>query len=377
MPKRLGRNASDEASVAPAAPATAKAKAKGKAKAPQVPGAPKLSKTDKVLNNMQAQIEKHEEMKAFVLAEMDVSSQSADQCFCICTKNNKAREASSLIHRNVNEMGGIALYHQEAWIRKKHIFKPATWTQMCNDQRQVVECFRWLTGYKSNTLIGVQCIPIVNCYELWDIQIDRWGVLTVYRNEMWRAEVFDTNFTFGPFGFIKDSEDATEVMELIHHSGGARTKLPFDLKIPIDTIGYGSDDFQIVKCSSDDSACVKGPGGLTFGIKKLFTQEQQDKIKTNHPAVMVQTRQDQEIALRPPVDKPDMQLLLKPKAVAKIAEHQQFGGVLIQNLQMMTHLNGVPVLHMVSEHPQAAGSRDPLPVQDAVQDGGHAGDKER
>ena len=84
---------------------------------------------------------------------------------------------------------------------------------------------------------------------------------------------------------------------------------------------------------------------------------------------MVQTRQDQEIALRPPIDKPDMQLLLKPKAVAKIAEHQQFGGVLIQNLQMMTHLNGVPVLHMVSEHPQAAGSRDPLPVQDAFQDG--------
>ena len=38
MPKRLGGNASDEASVAPVAPPKAKAKAKGKAKAPQVPG---------------------------------------------------------------------------------------------------------------------------------------------------------------------------------------------------------------------------------------------------------------------------------------------------------------------------------------------------
>ena len=161
-------------------------------------------------------------------------------------------------------MGGIALYHQEAWIRKKDVFKPATWAQMANDKRQVVEGFRWLTGYRSNTLVGVQCIPVVNCYELWDIPIDRWGALTVYRSEMWRAEVFDTNFTFGPFGFIKDSEDATKVMELIHHSGGARTKLPFYLKIPIDKIGYGSDDFQIVKWSSEDSASVKGPGGLIF-----------------------------------------------------------------------------------------------------------------
>ena len=57
MPKRLVRNASDEASVTPVAPAKAKTKAKGKAKAPQVLGAPKLSNTDKVLNNMQAAIE--------------------------------------------------------------------------------------------------------------------------------------------------------------------------------------------------------------------------------------------------------------------------------------------------------------------------------
>ena len=103
-------------------------------------------------------------------------------------------------------------------------------------QRQVDDTFKWLSGYGGNTLIGVQCMPIVNVYEIWDIEIERWGVLRTCRSQLWSCEVFDTNCVFGPFGFIKESLESLDVQELIHHASLETCRLPFDLNIPTDTI---------------------------------------------------------------------------------------------------------------------------------------------
>ena len=131
--------------------------------------------------------------------------------------------------------------------------------------------------------------------------------------------------------------------------------MPFDLKIPVAKVGHGAGEFAIMRWSAEDTATARGPGGLNFAGEKLFTSEQQEKMVTKIVPFMIHSSQDKDLALRPPSDKPDLMLTMRPKALKlsqdNILTYPQLVAQAIASSsespsRLIDYLNGVSNIHI-------------------------------
>ena len=230
--------------------------------------------------SLQAEVQnaRTHEMRMFVWEEMEKSEPCTDQCFCIAKKSAAKREQNGVIHRNDETNGDIAAYKLEDAVESAKIVWPPVWRKLKEEgKHNTVEFFKWVTDYSSQTLLGVIGMTVNSFEEICNLAIEEGPVMDEHRLALWNCQSIDYNFKFGHFAFVK-TENSEHISEIIHHRTQLKAKLPFNLSIPCDKVGPGAEEFCFVRWSRIDTCAVKGPGGLNFVVRRLFSAADQMNI---------------------------------------------------------------------------------------------------
>ena len=155
-------------------------------------------------------------------------------------------------------------------------------------------------------------MPIENFNLVSQLQIESHGVLDMYRSRFWETSEFDCNFEFGVFSFEcpHGSDDDYTIKSLYHRVLKIRAKLPDGLRFAKNKVG--PDQYHLSRWGAASSCLLKGPGGLSLQVLKLFSKAQQQQFlrnETTHANMLVSSQQES-IALQPPQESPDMVLKL-------------------------------------------------------------------
>ena len=139
-------------------------------------------------------------------------------------------------------------------------------------------------------------MPNENYYELSLFAFDESGRLQDWRNYLMEAEdIIDSNVIIGHFAFVKPEDDA-DIMEIKYVPTGETRILPFNLKIPEDSVGFDAKHFCIRKWGLCETVIVSKPSGINIPCANICGPDIQE---LRCKSCMVLGSTTAEIATRP------------------------------------------------------------------------------
>ena len=289
-------------------------------------------KNDGALAALQHEVETTRlvEQLSFIEQECRASSNSLDQCFAQCTRNERKSVSESNVHRNVVVIGQLPGVRKAEGMRKLSFTTEECYQAIESHKATVHEIVAWVSKWSSQTEIGVSCIPICNLQDVLAARVRRVGVTRESYEILIDAKFIDSNFIHGPFGMCRPVPPGKHVTHVVHHWSGIKAALPFGFKVPIDQVALPSldphklhDKFYIARWGLEETASLKGPNGLSINILKLFPENV--LIVSKPPPYIIETFADQELACRPSILNPDTPLQVKNAVIAYLASHEASG----------------------------------------------------